>query len=247
MKRIALYISLAALGCSLLSAVPPPASAALPYCGTGGNYHDGFGKDPNGNWAAYGVSAQVRVQFGAVCSVGDTSQANFTNAWTMLSSHFGGGWAQTGYIRWYNHVTVHFSQWVASPGGASGTKFGATTLYRDELHQYWTLRAASPNCPKTSQCLVGHVDQTTWFYTDFDPVGPWSTPFRQQYYGETGYGESDVPGVSTAKTGFNYMQYVNSNNTWTTEGCGLITLNEIGRWANETISCSWRRIWTALP
>src|SRR6266540_6889369 len=67
MKRIALYISLAALGCSLLSAVPPPASAALPYCGTGGNYHDGFGKDPNGNWAAYGVSAQVRVQFGAVC------------------------------------------------------------------------------------------------------------------------------------------------------------------------------------
>lgn len=249
MKRFGLLVSLAALASSLIVTSPAPASAALTYCGDQGNYHDGFRKDTNDTYVTYGVSALVRVQHGDVCTSGDTGQTNFTNAWTMLSSHLGGGWGQTGFIRWYNHLTVHFSQWKMGSCCGAHTSFGATHLSAGELHQYWTLRTSSANCPLTPKCLIGHIDQTTWFYSGFDPAdGGWSTPFIQLYEGETGYLESDVPGLSSAKTGYDQMQYVNGSNQWVNQGCGMVAVQQNPvRWDQETVTCGHRRIWTAVP
>lgn len=246
MRRIILYVSVVALAFSLLVARSDSAWAVR-NCGTLGNYFDGFGKKAGDTYTTFGVSAQVRVQTGIVCE-GDASNYNSSSAWTMVSSHQRGGWAQTGFIRWYHHDIVHFSQYRRGPSYAWSTKYGVTSLSPGETHQYWTLRTSSPNCPNTTQCLVGHIDQTTWFYTPFDPVGEWSTPFLQFYSGETGYLEANIPGVSSAKTGFNYMQYVNGNNQWASQPCGVDVYNDHPyRWDNETVECDWRRIWTSIP
>jgi hypothetical protein len=246
MRRLVLYLSLVALAASLLVAGSGPAWAART-CGTRGNWHDGFRKYLTETYTTWGVSAQVRVQVGTVCE-GDTSMYNFSNAWTMLSSHAGNGWGQTGFIRWYHHDIVHFAQYKQGPTFNAVTYYGNTSLAAGELHQYWTLRGASSNCLVTSSCLVGHIDQTTWFYTPFDPAAFWSTPFVQLYEGEVGYREANIPGVATAKTGFNYMQYINSSNQWVSSPCNLYTVNDNpNRWTQETVECDWRRIWTKVP
>ena len=68
------------------------------------------------------------------------------------------------------------------------------------------------------------------------------------YMGETGYRESDIPGTTSNKTGYNFMQYVNGSNQWVTQPCGLTEINDTPtRWTKETISCSHRRIWTFNP
>lgn len=246
MRRLVLYVSLVTLASFLVVARSDPAWAART-CNTHGYFFDGFGKRASETYTTYGVSAQVRVQTAIVCE-GDPSADNLSTAWTMVSSHQRGGWAQTGFIRWYHHDTVHYSQYRRGPSYPLMTRFGNTSLSPGETHQYWTLRTSSTGCPSTTQCLIGHIDQTTWFYTPFDPVGEWSTPFLQFYSGETHYLEANIPGVDSAKTGFNYMQYVNGNNQWVTQPCAMDVYNDHPyRWTNETVDCNWRRIWTYRP
>jgi hypothetical protein len=248
-RRLAVRLTLAA-ALSLYVLTPQTAQAANPDCGAGGatepHYVNGFTKSLDSTYLSWGVSADITVRSTNLC----TSITDYTNivwAWTMITAHNLNGWAQTGTLRRYGARTHHWWQWTACNGCFLHEGIHYQDLTDGEVHQYWTGYIGS-GCPNSNSCLALRTDTTTWNKTDFDPNGTWPGPWLTQYFGETVYYGSDVPGRPTGKQNFNDMKSQSSPTTWESQRCGMVVIDHIPeRWTQETYGCPSRATWTYNP
>jgi hypothetical protein len=225
---------------------PKPALAAEAACGTFGNYYDGYTKQLSQTYLSWGVSANVTVRSTALCT-SITDGRNVSLATTLITPRDADGWAQTGTHRAANGYTRHFSQWKRTAGGPNHTILHYQHLFDGEVHQYWTAYVSS-GCPSSGSCLAMRVDATTLDRTSFNPNGEWAGPWRTQYFGESTYHGTDVPGRPTGKVNFANMQHQSSPTTWASQPCGMDIRNSIPeRWTNEVYGCPSRAVWTYNP
>jgi hypothetical protein len=231
-----------------------PASAAqaeVPTCGTASNWFDGYFRSYS-TGAAEGANASIITQYGAVCDT-NTSQNNFGAAWAMIAGSAGSdGWVQSGFIRWYNHVTVFFSQIsrYSNPnnGGQFDTRYGMSGLTYGSANHYY--EKFDTSCA----CLRSSVNSTLYLSSTFSPYTAWTYPFSPQFFGETAYRQSDMPGNASSPTSFSKLQYQNSSDNWVNFGCNVLTKQNdlIGynrsdgySWYDQITNCPDFNIYTA--
>jgi hypothetical protein len=176
-----------------------------------GHYLDGFYQ------VGYeGTSANIVNQFGAVC---DTDQGQYTggqylpvntsSAWSMIGDGYaGGGIAQSGFFRWYGSPDHFFAE--DAIGLTQYLTVGVAPSY-NERHHYW--EQYDPGC----SCIREIVDLTI-FQNDY-AWPQWHTPWYSQWFGETHYTASDMPGTPSALTLYSGLQgQIPGYNFWVNTG-----------------------------
>ena len=68
-------------------------------------------------------------------------------------------------------------------------------------------QAASRQPPNTKFLTVPYAGSTKLDETTYDPAGDWRPEWRVDNAGETTHPQSDVPGVASDVTQFDYLQY----------------------------------------
>ena len=150
----------------------------------------------------------------------------------MISDQRSGvtGYAQSGFFRWYGSSMYHTTEYKQDTAHTYVRKICLTcgALIDGETNQYWEQYVTS------CSCLRLNVDVTILDTTPFNPYSTWVFPFRSQYYGETKYLESDMPGYLSAPTDFRSMQIQHtSTHTWTNVPCDLLGQNDnTTRWGS---------------
>jgi hypothetical protein len=168
----------------------------------------------------------------------------------MITANDGNGWSQTGFLKWQGGLTHDFMQWTRCRSGcAVHTIELGTHRYAGDQHLYQEKYGSSTQfgCGNSSSCLAMRVDGDTNATTDFDPNGLWSGPWINQYYGETLYAGSDVPGNSANHTDYHLMKIQRSSdpNDYVSQPCDMRVSNSFPtRWTNLTHACDTRAIWT---
>ncbi len=195
-----MYTALITASClSAVSLVSLPVSKAYgANCGVQGNYFDGYDRTPQSSGEIWeGVSANVTVQYGGLCS-GVVGANNFNTAWVMLASADSRKYAQVGFIRYNGQDSAqHFSEWNNGDGQFHRVK--KIDVPAGHKNRYWVQYRPSPGD------LSLNVD-TTRFDTSPNPFGNYQVPFRPIYSAETTYRESSVPGIPSAKVSFSPIQ-----------------------------------------
>lgn len=200
----------AAITAAAALATAQSASAEVPNCTpsgqVAGNYFDGM--------AAYnqpynGVSANLLVRYGAVCD-SDTSTynpstqnlGNFNYSWTMIADTGGNGWLQSGFFRDYGTGINNFAQYYNANYGI--VDIVGAVVNPGETHRYWQQRYGD------SQGVFHSNVDTTRLINTSNLMDGWAG-LSQQFFNETRYKSSDVPGTSTSKTQFTNIQTENYN------------------------------------
>lgn len=191
---------------------PNSAGAAGSTCGTKSNYLDGYGTTYQ--TSIYGVRADIERNDPALCSPSGGSPS-LSAAWAMVTPNQAYHWAQTGYIKvgtvspdFPNHTGFHtFAQYTQQcQPNCSGS--GVTTAFGDDPGGTATyaayLRSSDDRIHMT-------VDGTTLLTMNYDVTGEWVNDWAGQFAAETYHVQSDVPGTSSDRTRFNYIQRYESN------------------------------------
>jgi len=236
---LAVVVAMAAV----MSTIGPAVSPALAAGGCGTykqtGWNDGFIWYPANNPEDpyyEGVSTYILVQTSTQCSGILDPDYNYVAAWSMIASKPGtNGYAQSGFekdISPPHNATYWFSQWLG--GGLFNSEYStyAQSSQVGVKHAFRSLYTS--NCA----CVRMYVDSVEYDHTPFSPFAAWTTPFSPQYYGEAGYRESDMPGLSTSRTAFTAMGAQLYSDAVTSIACGLQVDNEKAeRWANVPHSC----------
>ncbi len=201
--------------------------AAAPSCvGTRANFFDGKVSLVE----TYGSSARISTVYPLLCSGAST----FSNAWSMLTTAATLGWAQSGYIREYelSPTTVYyFAQWKRASGYAPNTLYTSPGPAAGNVVKY-----------KTTINVDGYVEMyrgsTIMARSGWKPSNNWGPqPWSNQYFGETGHCETDVPGLEWNRAHFTdvsrqtWLQgaWINATGLTTAKDCGsryqLLTLS----------------------
>jgi hypothetical protein len=222
----------------------PPANAEIPTCGA---YHnsslfDGYSDLSNDPNYYEGAAATLVVRRGSTCDT-DTSGNNSISAWSMIAAHGGtGGYSQSGYYRAYGTAIYHFAQYRQTATSAYYTKLGAIpTTGSSHLYKQQSVWNAA-----ASQWQIRNwVDSTLLQQTNFDTFNAWAAPFSVQWFGETKYAESDVPGTSASPANFSGMQVqIASNDAWTSSLPSLAGYAGSSRYHHSAVSGNAFTIWT---
>lgn len=218
---------------------PPRAIAAVACAGARSNYFDG--KYTNSS-TTYGARAVIETFYPGLCTGGAST---FSNAWSMIAPQATTGWAQSGYVKdtIMSQTTVYyFAQWkkntaatpntlYTSPGPANGAVIEYKSVVNSngyiDMYRGATLMATS-----------------TWKPADFWGAQPWSN----QYFGETGHCETDVPGLDFNPVSLTSVQYRSQvGGTWLTP-VGLTGVHHCGStYQYATVSSTAFNIWTYRP
>lgn len=216
------------------------------------NYFRGYLRVP-GSVQPTGSSANVIVRTSDQCDNANPASYRFSTAWTMIAGG-SGGYAQTGFMRYAGARTKNFAEY--NPGGSGSTftrVFGNANLVSGDLYHYWQLY--STNCPPLEaggpnrSCIVLKVNDATLSYTNFNPYSAWSTPFSNQYFGETTYQESTIPGTSAVPTDFNNAQWLTPLG-WQDLNCQDLSRGQSHIASNQVVvspdgtNCKHFRIWS---
>src|SRR5439155_26901019 len=141
-----------------------------------------------------GASANITVRNAWLCT-SDTSGNNLSTAWSMIASGNARGWAQTGFLRSGPVGEAHFAQ--QSPDGNSWSTVFGSQVGDGEVHHDWQQYDGACGC------IHSNIDVTRFMDSTFNPkAGWWQYPFSPQFFGETKYLESNMPGWSTCQTTF---------------------------------------------
>jgi hypothetical protein len=215
------------------------------------NYHIGWQKNP-ARGQVYGASATLTVQSSTLCTMGNPIPYLYTYTMVDQPNTGGplGGWDRAGYQLIQGGVTVDFAQMNRGlPGDNYISYVGMTHRLAGDIVAYKAQYLDSCTCLKAYVQGVEHLTSTGW-----NPKTVWGTTGWQfEDTSEANYRESDVPGVVTAKNRFSSMQYLTSVLSWTDVDCNATPLmvavnNSVnGHWAQDTLSCTDRRTWTATP
>lgn len=184
-----------------------------------------LGKYSASSTAVYGTRARIVYRNPDLCG-SETSGAGVSGVWQAVTADsvpsgdgYARNYAQVGYIQLGDAAPggtsgIHiFSQWTRKCFAHSNCGPNPTT---NDLAatQYWPaptgtniyaeyLRASDDRIH-----LYAHGDEID--VLGFDVTGDWSPAWRSEYFGETHHNADDLPGTSTAKTSFDYIQYYNS-------------------------------------
>lgn len=225
----------------------PSAQSAIYQCGPGPtNRFDGYiaPQAPQAWQYTEGASADIVVHFASVCTT-DNSNYNFTTAWTMISDVVGvSSYAQSGFMRFWGDATMrHFVEYRRNANTAfvRTVCFTQACLLQDpSVYQYWI--AYQPAC---GPCIQMFYNGTILNSTPFNPYTSWTQPFRPQFFGETTYLESDVPGSYAAPSEFrNLLVQRTSDDGWGAAWCYLTPRKDTSRWGLNADSCTHFWIWT---
>ena len=217
-----------------------------------GHYFDGFIQSANATEAFEGVSSYIYPQNGALCSGSTVAAWNYTNAWVMITGRPGPevtydvGWGQVGFERTVGYPTRWFSQFN------DGFRNFRTRYSSFPVDGEFSVRHAffvtwGAGC----HCLQATIDTTPWASSEFNPFNPQQSrfgaqPWSPQFLGETGYVQTDIPGVPTKKvlyTGMGAQRYVDDQ--LESMPCTLASLNDFpDRWGLSASGCTSFTIWT---
>jgi len=230
---------------------PQASSAEINDCGSLGNRFDGYATYPTGVPASAikGSAATLLVRFGAVCNT-DQSQnpfpSNFSTAWVMVADNLGGpGYSQSGHFRWYGSAIYPFAE--TNPGsGFSRVIDYARPITPGTAHTAKT--GFTTSCAAVPACFKNYWDGQFLSQSLFNPNTQFTFPFSAQFFGETTYAESDVPGSATAPEVFGGVQTQNHfSNAWASGfGAGpLAAPNSVpSRYAKSGVAYGGFNIWT---
>ena len=121
------------------------------------------------------------------------------------------------------------------------TAFGAIVNV-GEVHTYW-----QQNYPDSQGQYHSNVDTTRLINV---PQGQlyfgWSA-FSEQFFGETAYHSSDIPGGATFPASFNNLQVQTGISTFQPIPCPFLQSNNQtpARWAIQSTGCTSFNIWTS--
>jgi hypothetical protein len=171
---------------------------------------------------------------------------NFVATWAMIASGDGTGWAQSGYVRWYNHCTVTFTQ-DAVINAVKSTTYG-TTCQQDEGQLNTFTEKYDGGC----ECIYEMENSRILHYTGFDPKGYWTSPWDPEFFGEAAYLESDIPGNSVDPSTFSALKYQGADGSFYSYECQVLTAKDQGtamrsdgqQWYIKTSTCPGFNIYT---
>lgn len=176
------------------------------------NYFRGYIRLP-GTVQNNGSTSNVIVRTSDQCTNSAPSYNRFSTAWSMLAGGGGGdGYAQTGFMKYEGAHTRNFAEYSQNSPGTFYRVFGNANLLDGDLYHYWQLY--STNCPpleaggQARSCIVLKINSATISYTNFNPYSSWASPFNNQYFGETTYQESRIPGTVSTPTDLNVSQWL---------------------------------------
>ena len=218
------------------------AKAEVYTCGTNSHYFDGK-NEPAGQGNYVGSAATISTRYGAVCDTKYT-QSNYVTVWAMIASNNGNGWAQSGYIRWYNHCAVLVAQIEQTYGVTNPQTFYGTTCMSTDGSTN-TFKEYYQNASHSCFCVEAMVGTRVLLTSTFDPRSYWSTPWSPDFDGEAAYLASDMPGNSGAPTSFTDLQYEEPGGSFIDYGCGVLVKRNDGSaeradgkaWYNVTKTC----------
>lgn len=241
--RAALRVCLALMILLFASGVPTagPAEAAGT-CAVKDNYFNGFLHDRNTGYNFEGASGFIVVRDGGLCG-GVTGPGNFVNSWVMIAGSTYAGWSQVGFwrepgqpLRWFSQehgagiLQTRFSTF--NIGGEIGVKHMFRVLWINEC-----------------SCLRTYIDTYLWSTAPFNPFigssGWGATPWVPQFFGETTYLASDVPGQPWGHTDFSALgaQRV-SDEVVVQMPCTMLLSQDSPRWAISASACDAFASWT---
>ena len=133
-----------------------------------------------------------------------------------ITSGNGAGYAESGFVRWYNHALTFFAQQF--DGGSD-----LRTRYANEpgvgsVHGYYEKWQSSTGY------IESIVDATTFITSTWSPFDKWALPFEPQFLGLAYYLASDIAGTASAPTEFTNLHgqdYI--TNYWDAYPCNALT------------------------
>ncbi len=243
-RRLVLCATL--LGLAALLAPTTANATAGSKCGTKNTngYFDGYRNPGNDVWNWEGTKANITVRKGLVCDA-DSSSSNTSSAWAMIAPDNTYGWAQSGYIRWWGSSIYHFAQHKRSSSTGYTTKLGSIpttgSTYTYSEVSYWNSTAGQWQINEM-------VNSTVIQHTNWNTFTDWHEPLAVEWFGETKYRESDVPGLSTSKAHFTNMQvqWFSDDNWYAASNSALNGTTDSSRWARSAFSAANQLfdIWT---
>lgn len=219
-----------------------PAYASIYQCGAG----------PTSQWIGYqdlfsatsgstGARATMTTLRGSVCDTNRT-ESNFSTAWTLLraESRTVGqiGYAQAGYMRYYNSPIYFFTEYQSGRGGSFVRQYFAGPI-AGELHTFSTLVSGSAGNPIDMTVDATLLTRTPFPYYQLNNYADgndcWGNcDLIPQWMSETTYQESDVPGTTSNKMRFSQMKHGQFGSGWYNAPNDLDPLNTNGRRWNFT-------------
>lgn len=185
---------------------PSSAESATTDCGSQLTQFTGYGYYL-GSPSYVGTRASIVARNMALCSTVTDPHFNFTYTWVMIANFDGtSGWAQSGFYRGYGQSAVH-----AVEDNPDGTFLPPRRRYIGHpvygtAYNYEVRPGTSAECLSQPggvvNCMVELVQGTIYQATNFAPSSRWTTPYANEYFGETKFPGSDMPGTSTARTTF---------------------------------------------
>ena len=256
-------VALVVAALSFAVVLTPDVAAAAGTCGTKGvgqTWQTGFYHDPvsfPGNPSYEGASGYIVVRDGDVCTGPNAFNANFLNAWLMITGQ-GNTWAQVGFERNAGQTLTWFAQDVQDPNHDNILQPGeiATWYYQccsivnqvGVRHTFQVLYNSPCGCIK--MIIDGIAAQSTT-YNPYAYSSGWGSfsAWLPTFAAEAGFPQSDVPGTSGGKTAFTALgaQLV-SNDQLVPMSCSMNFVNENpSRWGLSASSCDAINIWTSAP
>lgn len=218
---------------AVISAGATPAQAQLSQCGTYDGNKTYFSGWQYASLSSTGASAEIPVRTAAVCD-SDSGRQNFTNSWSMIAAGDRQGWVQSGYERWWGSSFYFFTQSNRRSGqsGSLSTYYDTSQpLAVGSVFRFWQQYDAG------CRCMHSNVNTRRLLSTGWDPLTWWPEPFSPQFFSETRYTASDVPGSPTVRTDFAKLQYQSrSNGSWLPMPHGMQSRGDSTRWAQGAVN-----------
>lgn len=188
----------------------------------------------------FGSSGSINTVNPSLCSGGST----FSTNWTMLAPQATNAWAQSGYLKdTLKSATAiyYFAQWRQN-----GTSTPATVYLSGpsagSIHQYRT--TVNP-----SGYLEMYSDTTKLAQSTWKPSLNWGAqPWSNQFSGETGHCQTDLPGYDFNKGHYTAVTYQAQQSGPWLNSVGLGTFHDCGStYQVLTSSSTVFDIWTNVP
>lgn len=184
--------TLAASGVSTEARVPINSSLAVNPCPNVGPLSRHDGAETSRQNAIWGSRSDIEYDTPAICG----SDAIFSIAWAMVNGRNTNcgdvGWAQTGYGNFASEAfPVHTGYW----------EWGQTWTGCANLENYWRNHPSGATKTYNAQYKSGDghlhliIDGDQFGETGWNPTNLWAGDWQSEFFGETKFAQSDVPGT----------------------------------------------------
>lgn len=239
-------IAFIAFVCGQAAAAP---SARAATCGPFQGHHAGYITNAYGGSQPRlfeGAKALITDRNGYSLCTSDTSNGNFSTAWSMIASHDLNGWAQSGpYLWWGSAGGVYCVDRWAQQKTISGTPinyFIGGCSVANQAHYYWQQATYDGTWH-----IRSNIDQTVIHQSTWSPFSNFTSPFEVQFSTETHYLESRIPGTPSLPEDYSLLQVQDRANDNFYDACGNVGLgyadDNQNQWSTDAPHCNHIRTW----